>query len=181
MTFSTATIDRELVDALNAAFPTLSRIHLAGAVRSVANVNLKRPQLATIGTAERPGQYFVPDNVNYDVQLAHRRTGGVPITTKQQFGSRVDIQYNLNVTLLVTTRHPGVLRCVLEALAAIQEVKVLEYFEDSLPVLQREFLFVPTETTPYDPSMLAYAIRYTALHADDAPVLADGQVDTAGW
>lgn len=152
---------------LNSKLATGIRSQFAGRVAQFYDPTLRRPSLMQFdATTGKPGRFTI-NTVNYDVQVAHRLTGGQPIKQPSRFGSRQEIAFDLYWSMLCVTKRPEMMSQFLLAFSSLIELEVTEFNTDTLSVLRRDFLFVPDQKTPYDPNLQAFTIQYRMLNISE--------------
>ncbi|UHG91753.1 hypothetical protein [Spirosoma oryzicola] len=143
------------------------RTQFAGRVEQFYDPQLRRPGLMRFdSTTLAPSRYTI-DTVNFDLQVAHRLTGGQPVKSPTRWGSRQQIAFDLYWTLICATKRPGIITQFLLAFSHMNDLEVSEFSTDTLSILKRDFLFSPDGKTPYDPQLQCFSIQYRMLNISE--------------
>ncbi|CAN5250990.1 hypothetical protein BH09BAC4_BH09BAC4_28190 [soil metagenome] len=153
-------------EVLNESLPVNIKEQFAGRVEQFYDPQARRPGLKYIAPSGKAERYTL-DSIHYDLQVAHRLTGGQHVKSPAQFGSRQKVAFNLDWTLICATKRPEILTSFLLAFNRLQEVEIREFNTDTLSILKSESLFIPSDKSPYDHLLQSFSIRYTMLSISD--------------
>ncbi|GAA4464230.1 hypothetical protein GCM10023189_43230 [Nibrella saemangeumensis] len=146
-------------EKLLTTLPDGTRAVFTGRVEPQYDPSIKGLKLVRVEENNAPFQLsFTPD-----VQVIYRHNGTLPNRAGNMYGTKKDVKFDVTVTLACACRNPELLPEFLMALETLSRVIVLSVSTNTLQVLKEQFLYVPSDKTPYDPTLQAFAITLSLL------------------